>query len=113
MMATPVKVRTIDLGYEQMLVLDGGPERRVRVLFGGTWLTEEGLPEDSIMYAGDEVALRGDGKALLEGFVPSRVEILESRPRNALRSVARFVQRAGRGARRIFERLQLSARAVA
>jgi hypothetical protein len=105
MKATPETARTIDLGYEQMLVLDGGRGQQVRVIYGGAWLTEEGLPNDAILRAGEQVALRGRGKALLEGLAPSRVQILESAPGNALRRAVQFVQYVVDGTRRIFERL--------
>ena len=39
-------VRTIDLGYEQVLLIDTGPGTRIRVLYGAMWLTEEGCADD-------------------------------------------------------------------
>jgi hypothetical protein len=71
-------VRTVDLGYEQMLVLEHGPGARVHVLFGGIWLTEEGLPEDVFARGGQVVALRSRKRALLEALGPTRVEVIES-----------------------------------
>ena len=37
-------IRTIDLGDEQLMVFEGGPGERVRVLCGAAWLTQEGEP---------------------------------------------------------------------
>jgi hypothetical protein len=96
----PTTVRTIDLGYEQMLMFESHPGAKVRVLYGSIWLTEEGLPQDAIAGSGDEVALRARGAALLESLAPSRVEIVERvshapwrRLIDAARAVARAVQR--------------------
>lgn len=71
------RVRTIDLGYEQMLMFEGGPGSRVRVLHGATWLTEPEVARDAFLGAGDEHALERAGAALVEGLAPSRIEILE------------------------------------
>ena len=71
------RVRTVDLGYEQMLMFDNGPGTRVRVLYGATWLTEAQVARDTFLGAGDEHLLRQDGTALIEGLAPSRVQILE------------------------------------
>ncbi|MEW5881493.1 MAG: DUF2917 domain-containing protein [Pseudomonadota bacterium] len=77
----PTTLRTIDLGYEQMLMFESHPGARVRVLYGSVWLTEEGVPHDSIAGSGDEVALRARGAALLESLAPARVEIVDRAPR--------------------------------
>ncbi len=103
-------VRTIDLGYEQLLVLDGGHDTRVRVLFGGTWLTEEGVGGDAFVRSGAEVALRGGGSALLEGLEPTRVQIVDARSRGFWQRAARRLQRAARSLRAMVERLQLGRR---
>jgi hypothetical protein len=103
-------VRTIDLGYEQMLVIDGGPGSRVRVLYGATWLTEEGETGDAIVGGGDEVALRG-GRALIEGLAPTRLQILEARSSAAARA-GRWLRRAAHKARQRLDRLQLGAAAA-
>ena len=104
-------MRTIDFGYEQLFVLDGGRDTRVRVLFGGTWLTEEG-GGDSIVHAGEEVALQRDGHALLEGLGPTRVQIVESTRRGPLHRIARWRRQTGRHLRQLVERLHLGARAA-
>lgn len=96
MRKTTETVTTIDLGYEQMFVFDGGAGSRVRVLYGATWLTEEGQAGDAIVCAGDEVPLHG-GRALVEGLRPSRVQIIAASPNRLARQVGRrlrgFVQR--------------------
>jgi hypothetical protein len=106
----PMTVRTIDLGYEQMLMFESHPGAKVRVLYGSVWLTEEGLPQDAIAGSGDEVALRARGAALLESLAPSRVEIVE-RVSHAPRFWRRLVDAAAgvvRGVRRWRTRLQLA-----
>ena len=40
----PTLTRTVDLGYEQMLLLESHPRTRIKVIYGGVWLTEEGRP---------------------------------------------------------------------
>jgi hypothetical protein len=98
MRSTTDVIRTIDLGYEQMWVFDGGPQARVRVLYGATWLTGEGDGADTIVGAGSERALR-PGRSLIEALVPSRVQIVERAGhgsallRRAWRVVRRFVTR--------------------
>ncbi len=100
-------IRTIDLGYEQILVFDGGREARVRVLYGATWLTEEGEPGDAVARAGDEMVLHG-GRAVLEGIGPARVQIVSGRP-GLLRRAGYWLRRAARRARQHVGRMQLGA----
>src|SRR4029453_2725031 len=49
----PTLTRTVDLGYEQMLILESRPRTRIKVIYGGVWLTEEGLPDDVFASSGD------------------------------------------------------------
>lgn len=59
-MRTPVESpRIVHLDAEQLLILDGGREGRVRVLSGGVWLTEEGERQDTFLQAGHEAGVRG------------------------------------------------------
>ena len=74
----PTLTRTIDLGYEQMLLLESHPRTKIRVIYGGIWLTEEGLPQDVFASSGDEVALKSRGLAVVEGLGYARVQVLES-----------------------------------
>jgi len=62
MKAAAPRIRTIDLGYEQMMIFDDGRGDRVRVLYGATWLTREGDGEDTVLRPGAERAL-GNGAA--------------------------------------------------
>jgi len=101
-------VTTVDLGYEQMLVFDGGPDARVRVLYGATWLTEEGLRDDAIVGTGDEVALHG-GRAVAEGLAPTRLQIVQARRPDPAAHIGRRLRQAAGRLRRQFERLQLGA----
>lgn len=73
----PTTVRTVDLGYEQMLLLEGRPCTKVKVIYGGIWLTEEGRQQDVFAATGDEVALRSRGLAVVEGLGYARVEVME------------------------------------
>jgi hypothetical protein len=69
--------RTIDLGYDQLLVLQSRPGTRVRVLYGSMWLTEEGTAQDVFAGSGDEVALKARGRAVIEGMGVARVQVIE------------------------------------
>jgi hypothetical protein len=73
----PTTVRTVDLGYEQLLMLDGRPGTRVKVLYGGVWLTEEGSPQDVFAGSGEEVAVRSRGLSVIEGLGLARVQVIE------------------------------------
>jgi hypothetical protein len=101
-------VTTVDLGYEQLFVFNGGSQARVRVLYGATWLTEEGQPGDAIVGAGGEVALHG-GRAVAEGLGPTRLEIVEERRHRLVLDVGQRLQRAARKWRERLGRLQLGA----
>jgi hypothetical protein len=73
----PATVTTIDLDHDQMLVLDNGRGQRVRVLFGGTWLTHEGDSADAFMHSGAEVRLPV-GRSVLQGLGRTRLQVVES-----------------------------------
>jgi hypothetical protein len=98
--ATP-HIRTIDLGYEQMMVFDGAQGERVRVLFGATWLTQEGECGDAVLRPGAELALH-DGRALIQALEPARLQILSESAQGRSR-----VRALLRRARRAISRLQL------
>jgi len=110
MSGTQETVTTIDLGYEQMFVFDGGPGARVRVLYGATWLTEEDRPGDAVVCAGGEVSLHG-GRALVEGLGPTRVQIVAAPRRHLGQQLVSQLRTAARDLRRWLARLQLSATA--
>jgi hypothetical protein len=71
-------VRTVDLGYEQLLLLESRPRTRVKVIYGGIWLTEQDRSDDVFATGGEEVALTSRGLAVIEGLSPARVEVAES-----------------------------------
>ena len=108
MTGTAQTVTTVDLGYEQMLVFDGGPGARVRVLYGATWLTEEGQRTDAIVGAGSELALHG-GRAVAEGLAPTRLQIVQARRSDPAAHIGRRLRQAAGWLRRQFERLQMGA----
>lgn len=104
-------ITTVDLGYEQMFVFDGGREARVRVLYGATWLTDEGAGDDVIARGGAEMPLRG-GRAVIEALAPTRLEIVEGSGRGALRQAHDLLSRAVAAVRRHAERLHLGGAAA-
>ena len=74
---TATTSRTVDLGYDQLLVLESRPGLRVRVLFGNMWLTEEGTAQDVFAGSGEEVALKAHGRAVIESLGTARVQVVE------------------------------------
>jgi hypothetical protein len=96
--ATP-RIRTIDLGYEQMMIFDDGFGERVRVLYGATWLTQEGVAEDTVLRPGADRTLR-DGRTLIGALEPTRLQIL-SEPAHGRPLLRRLAQRTRRWARRL------------
>lgn len=74
----PQVIRTVDLGYEQLLVIEAQRGAVIRVLHGGVWLTEEGLGRDIFAESGDQVLIEGDGRAVVEGLGATRVELVRS-----------------------------------
>lgn len=96
-----VRVRTIDLGYEQLLLLDTAAGTRVRVLYGAMWLTEEGEAGDVEVRAGNDALLRPGRRALIEALAPARIQLIERKSavgladglRTALRALARWLRR--------------------
>ena len=93
------RIRTIDLGCEQMIILNDGRGERVRVLYGATWLTQEGDGEDTVLRPGVERALR-DGRTLIGALEPTRLQIL-SEPAHSRPLLRTLAQRAWRWARRL------------
>ncbi len=73
------QVRTLHLDHDQLLILDGGRDGRVRVLHGGAWLTEEGRRDDAFLRAGHEAAVCG-GRALLQVEPGTTLELRWQRP---------------------------------
>jgi hypothetical protein len=98
-------IRTIDLDHDQMLILDGGRNAHLRVLHGATWLTAEGLPEDSVLTAGASADLPAR-RTLITGLGPTRVQIISPRLGAAARLRSAWV-RMLRSLRQRVARLQL------
>ena len=74
----PMLTRTVNLNYDQMLMIESHPRQRVKVIYGGVWLTEQGQSRDAWMTNGDEVYLKTRGAALLQGLGATRLQIIEA-----------------------------------
>ncbi len=72
----PMLVQTVDLDHDQMLLLESHRRTYVKVLYGGVWLTEEGMAQDVFAYPGDQIALGSSGLAVIEGLGVARVQVL-------------------------------------
>lgn len=105
MKSTMQTMTTIDLEDAQMLALDGDRHDRVSVLYGATWLTEEGEAGDTVLRAGGEHAL-GHGRVLIAGLGPTRVRVAVRTERVATR-LAAWLRRVLQEARWHIARLQL------
>ncbi len=105
----PMLVRTVDLGYDQMLMIESHPRSRIKVVYGGVWLTEEGVLQDALLSNGDEVALKTRGTALLEGMGAARVMLLEEprRPGHLARALAALINRMSHSLRALRVRMHL------
>jgi hypothetical protein len=90
-------IRTVDLGYDQMLILEDRPGTRVSVLYGGIWLTEEGSRDDVFAHGGQVVALRSRKRAVVEGIGPTRVEVAEPAVDGSWSALAAKTMAAARG----------------
>jgi hypothetical protein len=73
----PQIVRTVDLGYDQMLVIESQRGALIRVVHGGVWLTEEGLGRDVFAQGGDELPIEGDGRTVVQGMGFARVQFVD------------------------------------
>jgi hypothetical protein len=97
--------RTIDLGYDQLLILEGKPGMRVKVLFGEIWLTQDGGGADHFPRAGDEVVLAGKGSIVIESLGAAWIEVVDSkriRPLRRLFDALRLRWRVMRARREAF-----------
>jgi hypothetical protein len=108
MRRSTIRVTTIDLGYEQLLLLEAAAGTRVRVLYGAMWLTEEGMDGDAVVRGGNDALLRSGGRTLIEALSPGRVQLIEHTPASGLAGSLRAALRAlARGIRGLRVRSQL------
>jgi len=71
-----MRIRTIDLGPDQLAAVHAAAGARVRVEEGRVWLTEEGRLQDLFIGAGREEVLGSGKRALIEGIGGARVVII-------------------------------------
>jgi uncharacterized protein YjiS (DUF1127 family) len=69
--------RAINLDHQETLVLEGRPGRRLRVLYGGAWLTAGNDQRQHFACAGEEVALRWLGRSTIESIGKSGIELTD------------------------------------
>lgn len=106
-------ITTVQLDHEQLMVFDGGPGGRVRVLYGAAWLTAESEAADMILAAGNEARLH-EGRTLIEALASTQLQVsgpVGYRPAGrrapGVPRPAAWWRRALRAARRQITRLQL------
>jgi Protein of unknown function (DUF2917) len=71
-----VLIRTVDLDHQQLLVIEDQPGTRIRVLFGGIWLTEEGRAQDRTATAGQELDVQAVGRTVIESIGRTRAQVV-------------------------------------
>lgn len=70
---------TVDLPASdaaQLVTLDANQQRRLRVLQGRLWLTQDGLAKDTVLSAGEHIQLCGPGHFRLGAFGPGPVRLI-------------------------------------
>ncbi|HVG03449.1 MAG TPA: DUF2917 domain-containing protein [Burkholderiaceae bacterium] len=70
-------LRTLDLAGGTLVPFPSAG-KKVRVLYGRVWLTEEGNPRDAFLGRGEEACLGRHGLAVIEALTPVRVQIFEA-----------------------------------
>ena len=93
--APDADVQDIELGDEQMLVLDARSGSRVRVLAGALWLTENGRSVARLLRAREQFTLAVPGRVVLQGAGSTRIEFAQPA---RLRAPARVWRRLGSSA---------------
>jgi len=72
-----IVTRTICLDHEQLLLLEGKPGTRLRVIHGGIWLTTDNELRDQFPRTGDEVVIKAHRRSIIESIGKSTIELLE------------------------------------
>jgi hypothetical protein len=79
---------TVNLDHEQLLILEGKRGTRIKVIYGGVWLTANGDPTDYFPRSGDEVAVDARRRSIVEAIGRARVEVIEPSSDGLLRRLA-------------------------
>lgn len=69
---------TVDLSASaatQLLTLGAHQQRRLRVLRGRLWLTQDGRADDTVLSPGEQIQLCGPGHFRLGAFGPGPVQL--------------------------------------
>jgi len=72
-----ILTRTICLDHEQLLLLEGKPGTRIRVIHGGIWLTIDNDLRDHFPRTGEEVVIKAHRRSIIESIGKSTIELLE------------------------------------
>jgi len=60
-----------------LLLLEGKPGTRLRVIHGGIWLTTDNELRDQFPRTGDEVVIKAHRRSIIESIGKSTIELLE------------------------------------
>lgn len=71
---------TLSLAGGTLVPFSSAPGKRLRVLSGRIWITEEGNVHDAFLSSGDEIGLGSRGLVIVEALAPSRVEWIDPIP---------------------------------
>ncbi len=70
--------KIIDLPRGGLVPLAAAAGKRVTVLSGRVWITEEGCVDDAFLGSGEVITLSVKGLAVIEALSPARLQLLDS-----------------------------------
>lgn len=68
---------TLSLAGGTLVPISSEPGKRVRVVSGRVWITEEGNPHDAFLGSGEEIGLDGRGLVVIEALSSARIEWID------------------------------------
>jgi hypothetical protein len=79
-MATALNMQLARLGTGEFLKIRDGEGRRLQVIDGMVWITQDGDPRDAFVAKGESFVFDRGGLAIVEALVDSRMAVLASEP---------------------------------
>jgi Protein of unknown function (DUF2917) len=85
--------RTVDLDHTQLLILEDARGSRVKVIYGGVWLTSEGDSRDHFARRGQELTVGTGGRTIVAPQGRTRIEVQETMRTAWLRAIGTALRR--------------------
>lgn len=89
--------RILPLSANRPVALHRVRGMRVDCLEGVVWLTETGVPGDTLLTAGTTGVIRGNGRVLIEGLPAARVRLSIAARGSVVREIGSFLRRLHTG----------------